>query len=643
MLSFILFVLILFLVFYLSGRYILRLSGFNSNSFLVVFSISISLGICLFLLSIYTLSWVKLEYIYNLAVLVFSILEIRHTIAEFKQRISFRHFNFLEALVLAVGTFLMTSVMWTSGLVTNAGMNLFSINATDSIYHLSLIGNLVYHFPPTHPGLSDVPLRGYHFFYDLMLASFVKFYQFNSFDLYFRYFALFISLYFGISTLALTRYLKFNNVATISLLFLIYFAQSFRVFLLTILGENAGIYDTGIVQALGNILDPNVIFSLSILFSFYIFVFSTQVKTIREIIIAALLLGLMPQVKIYTAFVAFFAFSVVSFVAIIKHKNFNYLKTFVFGSIIASVVYLPINFGAGSLIFFPLLLYKHFMESSKMFLSYEWALKFNHYEEHGNYLRITQLYIYAIALYFLPSLGVRIISIFGITKMMKSNYYTLQNVFLTTVVIISFIIPTLFIQSTAVFVVVQFFWIAYMILLIPTASVLGNIFKSSSVFVSILVILVLSVINFSENYAFLQIYSVNPQTVDSSFLSLSNEIKKIPQDKGILVLNRNGLEDAYKSPLLSALSQHSVYYEHEIAEFKGLEEIKQDRFATIDMVDNILLTCENADKVNDEMLQFMKDTRNTYLVLLKENGCIKQLENFQKISEHGPYSLYKIQ
>lgn len=642
MVSFILFIFILFLVFYIPGRYILRLCNFNQSSFLVIFSIAISLGICLFLVSMYTLSWIKLEYIYNLAIAAFFVLEIRHTIREFKQKISFKHVNFLEILVLAAGTYLMTSVMWTSGLVSSVGMNLFSINATDSIYHLSLIGNLVHNFPPTHPGLSDIPLRGYHFFYDLMLANFVKFYHFNSFDLYFRYFALFISLYFGISTLALCRFLKFNNVATISLLFSIYFAQSFRGFLFFLIGENAGIYDPGIVQALGNILDPNVIFSLSILFSFYIFVFSTQLKTIKTIIIAALILGLMPQIKIYTAFVAFFAFFVVSIVAVIKNKNFNYFKTFVLGSIIASLVYLPINFGAGSLIFAPFLLYKHFMESSRMFPSYEWPLKYDHYLEHNNYLRIIQLYVIALVLFFIPSLGIRIISILGITKMIKASFYTLENIFLTSIVVVSFLIPTLFIQNIAVFVVVQFFWIAYIILLIPTAVVLGNIFKSSSVFVSILVILVLGIINFSENHAFLKIYSANPHIVDSSLLSLSNDIKKIPQDKGILILNRNGLEDMYKSPFISALGQHPVYYEPEVGEFRGLDEVKQDRFATIAMVDNILQSCENTDKVNDEMLQFMRDTRNTYLVLLKENSCIEKLANFRKISQYGSYSLYKV-
>ena len=55
---------------------------------------------------------------------------------------------------------------------SNNGLVFYSINATDAMYHVSLIGNLMHHFPPTHGGLDGVALRGYHFFYDFLLANF---------------------------------------------------------------------------------------------------------------------------------------------------------------------------------------------------------------------------------------------------------------------------------------------------------------------------------------------------------------------------------------------------------------------------------------------------------------------------------------
>jgi len=65
-------------------------------------------------------------------------------------------------------------------------------------------------------------------------------------------------------------------------------------------------------------------------------------------------------------------------------------------------------------------------------------------------------------------------------------------------------------------------------------------------------------------------------------------MKNIPQNEGILVVNiikvKGKYQDVFLSPIFSALSGHSIYYEHELTEFQGIGNIVDIRKKNIEFI-----------------------------------------------------------
>lgn len=641
--SILFFIIVILITFYFPGRFFLRFFGFRQDSLVILTASALTVGITFFLLLLYIFSWFGIPLVATIVVFLLSLFEIRLLGPWWKKNIKeIKIFSF-QNILLIIGSCAMTSVMWLSGSSLQSGLAFYSVNTTDGFYHLSLIGSLMHSFPPVHPGLADIPLRGYHFFYDLLIAHFVNVYNFNKLDLFFRLFPFFVSLFYGIAGLSVARFFNFSSITTNLFIFLLYFAQGFTSFLRYFFSGN---YDTKIIQSVAHSPDPNVIFSLALLFSFFTLLFSS--KTIFQFIFIGVLIGVMPNVKIYTAIILFGALFFVSLAAIVKKRDFKFLITLIIGGLIGALIYLPINYGAGQLIFAPFLLYKHFMESSSMFANFQWGLKYQIYEAHNNYIRIASLYGMAMLLFFIPSLGLRLVTLVDIPKLFNKKFYTLENIFWITAITITFIIPTFFIQSVAVFVIVQFLWFGYVLLLLPTAVSLGKLLRNASFFARILLSCVLVLLSIPDTFNIIKIYTKNPYVVNADMVKITKHIENnVPLNSGLIVLNRQqnptGFSDMYTIPLFSGLTNHPIYYEPEVLEFRGLEAIIQKRRETIDTVQEITYTtCDTSSMGKQQVIDILKETKNQYILTLQKNDCLDRMQIFKKISEEGQVTLYKL-
>lgn len=641
-LTIVFFIIAILITFYLPGKFLLRVVHYKQHDTTLVTAWALTLGISIFLLLLYTFSWIGFPLGAIIIACIFSVLELRLLFLG-KKNIYLRNIFTFENLLLFIGSLAMASVMWKSGMVIDGNMAFYKFNARDAIFHLSLIGNLMHNFPPTHAGLEGIVLRGYHFFYDFLLAYFASFYQFNKFDLFFRLFPFFIALYYGIAGLSLARFLNFSPITIRIFLFLLYFAQGFISFLEYVF---SGTYDTKIIQSVAHSPDPNVIFSLALLFSFFTLLFSSRTRL--QFVFIGIFIGVMPNIKIYTAVIIFSALFFVSFTAIIKNKDYKFLLTTIIASVIAAFVYLPLNYGAGQLIFAPFLLYRHFMESSSMFASMQWGLQYQIFEAHNNYVRIALLYGIAMLLFFIPSLGFRLINIVYISKLFQKQFYILPHIFWLIAIAVAFIIPTLFIQSTAVFVIVQFLWFGYVLLLLPTAVSLGKLLKNAPLFVMVLFSCILVLLSFPDTFNTIKIYTRDPYIVNTKMVKIAKYIENnVSLTSGLLVLNRQesstGFKDMYTMPLFSGLTNHPVYYEPEVLEFKGVEEIVRNRRETIDTIQEITYTtCETSVVGKQQVRDIMAKTKNQYIVSLQKNECLDKLQIFKKIAEEGEIALYKL-
>lgn len=633
------FLLILF-SFYIPGAVLLRLFKFSGKDLLINTVLSFSVGISFFMISIYLLSWLNLQFYYIIFLVLCLGFFTKSNAGNIRQP-NFKNIIKLEYLIILIGSIFTSFLMWRSGSIENSSLVFFGVNTTDAIYHLSLIGSLKSNFPPTHPGLFEFPLKGYNFFYDLIVAYFSKYYRLEVLDLFFRFFPIFLSVFYGLSGWALGKFMKMQRESVLIFITLLYAAQSF----LTFIFPNNPAYNSGIVQTIANIVDPSVILSISLLFSFYILIFSTRTKF--SFVLSAIVLGVIPMIKIYTGFLAFLSIGIIFLIRLIRKKDIYYLPTFFLGGLVFAVIYFPINFGSGGLIFAPNLLYRHYLESISAAYNLTWYQKLLVFEEHDNYIKIILYkFILVLPLFYVPSLGLRILNLIHVGKLFDKNLYSENNLFWGFIILSSFLLPSFFIQSTAVFVIIQFLWIGYFILLIPTAYSLTTLFGKINTRKLSIIIGIIVLLSVPESLKLFNLYSQNPYKVDLNLYEMAQEITKIPDDKGVIVLNVDKSEEKYKPkypvPIISAVSSHAVFFEPEFMDFGGIQDEIDSRKKLVGDLNESLEKCLDTLQITVELGEKTGEINSPYILDLNNTSCFDKLKNVELIYQKSNYSLYKV-
>jgi hypothetical protein len=406
----------------------------------------------------------------------------------------------------------------------------------------------------------------------------------------------------------------------------------------------------GITQSLQNILDPSVVFSVIFILIAFVMLFSKKTKW--SILPLVLIIGLIPQIKIYSGLIFYVGLGMLAIFELAKHRSINYFIVLALSGIISAIVYLPINSGAGGLIFAPLLIFTNFIDSVWIFNNWHWNVNFPIYFQAHNYLHIAYFYFCAMVMFFITSLGVRLLVVGDFRKLLHKDFYTSQNIFWGSMLVASFLIPSFFIQTVSSFSIIQFFWIGYVIILLPTAVAIGNLLKKTGRPVIALAILVFIVLVLPDNFKLLNTYSTEPSIIDKGFVNQMEIIKRLPQQTGLIVVNRvkvknkdTGLfeyTDVFNSPIISALSGHSIYYEHELTQFQSLGNLVSTRISNIEKIQDNLTSCQNPKVSENNVINIMKQTDNQYLLILNKTVCSAQFTKLRLIHEEKYSIMYSI-
>jgi hypothetical protein len=214
-------------------------------------------------------------------------------------------------------------------------------------------------------------------------------------------------------------------------------------------------------------------------------------------------------------------------------------------------------------------------------------------------------------------------------------------------ILAGFVIPTLFIQSIAVFVIMQFMWIACIILFIPTANSVAYILQTPGkikILILFCIFILLSLIEMAPIY---KLYSSEPEKFQSNQLELLMQLGKVvPSSNSVLVIKSPEQSEynkiLYTTPLVSALTSRNVYYEPEVLEFAKLDEVRNSRITNTAYFELMLQNC-NRDKIIDEIKQFKTSTDVSYLLVFKNYSCLSSIPNLKKIYGKDSLSLYQFQ
>lgn len=629
LLSFLFFTLLFIITFYIPGRHLLRISRFSFQDTVSQTTVSFGLGIAGFLVALYTLSWIHGAYFYYFFI-VYCLIRESFEFYKAKQKFFITFSLDRNVFLILLGSFFTVSLVWMSGMITQQGMQFFGVNAVDGIVHMSLIHQFIDQFPPITPYLAGVPFRGYHFFYDFMIANFAILFPFFSVtDLFFRFSPIFLALFYGFSGLFFAKHYKMNKVGISLFLFLLYFAQGLQSVVPFLLQKPDTALNTGIIQSLQHIFDPTVLFATAFIFLLVPLYFSAKTK--REFFFVILLLGILPMLKIYAAIMIYLGFGMIVLFSLIKNKDIKPFLIILFSALLSIYVYVPLNFGAGKLLFAPFLLYRHFIEGSSALSWFQWALKYQFYAAQHNVLHIIWLYVIAILWYFIPTLGLRLVLLFNMGNLKKKTFYSPENIFWTVVCLVGFLIPTFFIQSVDVFNILQFLWFSYIFLLIPTAITLSKYFSKNTL-INIFLCLTILVLSLPDTWSLFWGYRQVPTIIDTQTIQMSEIIHaKVPKRDAIIVLGKS-----FYSPVMAAITGRQIYYESTSLGNVAMDTIGKTRQKKIaDITDN-LSTCNLPAEALRTALQ---STRVQYVLLFEKSTCFPAN---QPIARVGQEVLYKL-
>ncbi len=449
----ILFIAALFICFFIPGKILLKILKPQLTGLEEIFFTTI-LGLVAFTLTSYVLESIKFFPIMYL-------LLIGLTFYFFKKRksieLSFPKLDkkpFFTVLILAI---LFGIPMYLSG-EKNGEFLLYGANHADAAFHISLIHELQFRFPPNHPGFAGGILQNYHFFADYVVAKITQIFHIDTFATYFILYPFFTALSWGVGVYLLMKKWSGNKNVALWAVFLTYFGGSFA-FILRLRGINGLSLDSafGMLQPAVSLVNPPFAISIVILICGLFSLFEyTKTKKKGWLIPIILFFGLSAEFKVYAGIIMLGGIIIFSGLQLFR-RNLYVFPMLLGISILFFITYWRFTGGSGFLI--PDILWAPISIFRDNFPLFNYDNQLYKYTQYFDVGRLIWLYVVMLGTFIFGNLGTRtlgwILIIFRKEK--KKIVFSIFGLTVFAMLLISFLIPLFFIQSIKVFEISQLF------------------------------------------------------------------------------------------------------------------------------------------------------------------------------------------
>lgn len=421
------------------------------------------LGLVIFVLANFLFSWIKLSILANIVLLIaafFQLYNWRKNLRAFRVDINYK--ILILIFLITIGVLSQGMTVFKSGLSYDFGLGFWGPNGHDGVWHLSLAENLAKNFPPQNPILAGAPLRNYHYFYDFLLAKTHNLTKIPINDLYFRYFPILISLFFGLAVFILVRKMTNSDGASVLAVFLSYFGGSFG-WIITFVreGKLGGESMFWASQAVSFLLNPPFAISL-VIFLVGLLIFHQFLETRKTILIIpiAILWGSLIQFKAYAGILVLASLAILLVWEILIKKKMEILKLGIATFFVSFIIFAPNNFGSPNLLVFSPFWFVHTMvEYQDRFFWLRLANARNAYLMQGWWWKLILAEILGLLIFLVGNLGTRILVVGQIFNWAKRKFaVTPFYLFLTVFLIFAILLPLLFIQKGTAWNTIQFFY-----------------------------------------------------------------------------------------------------------------------------------------------------------------------------------------
>lgn len=407
-------------------------------------------GFSIFTLLSYVLIILRVPILIVPAVLLTMLFAVKPVKSEIKKiNIKWSKRTIIILLVFVLGILGQMAIISPSGILGKNGNMLFwSANGHDGAWHIALMDEIRRGFPFQDPSFAGEKLINYHFFGDILPAMVGKYLPISDVNLYFRIFPFFYSLLLGSSVYFLTKKISKNKNAPIWATTFTYFAGSFGYIVTYIKNRTIGgesiFWATQPQSAAGN--PPQIASDFLILTGLYFYLSfreqnAKKAKTLYSVA-CVILFGTLASFKVYAGVVALAALGITGVWQLIKERKIETLMITFASAVLSAALYFPNTSGSTSFLIFQPWWYIRTMivENSRLnWLDLELRRQF--YLDRGgikSILRIIEYEGIGFLIFFFGNLGARLI---GLREYIKTN------VFIKSAIVISLILPLLFLQK----------------------------------------------------------------------------------------------------------------------------------------------------------------------------------------------------
>lgn len=445
-LHFLYFLLVILLVFFLPGYFLLRKTFLN---FFHKFVLSLIIGMSLwgwqgFIFGYLEIRW--LTYVYLFAIIIFSlVLFSKQKLHLSLSKISFDHLTVLIILLVCIGTFTQLIMTFFVGIEYQDGIY-FCCAVPDSIYHLSLTNQLIRQVPPIEPGASEIIVHNYHYISNLLVADLVRIFRLPLIATQYQYMTALFSLLLGLSAITFARVMKLPKGYIPWLLVFLYFSGDITYVVLFFLGKGLNLQLPFLHNAAWLWISPPRVFAIVMLFGsislLYLWVTS---KKLLPGIAFALITSILIGVKVYVGI-----FALIGIISLGSYflfsKRYSNLPILIFTLILSTVIHLTVSKNAGGLIFSGLWRFQDFIVNPILGLSNLELIR-QTYIAHNNLPRLAQYSLIFIAVYFISIFGTLLLGFIQAKKSL-SLFQKEIHIFLIPSIFICIILGSFFAQQT---------------------------------------------------------------------------------------------------------------------------------------------------------------------------------------------------
>lgn len=550
--------------------------------------------------------------------------------------------------VILLGTIYQGVEVWRSGWVYNFGVGFWGPTGHDLVWHQALINQLAKGLPVQNPIFSGQMLTNYHYFYDLLLAMTSRISTVNTLDLIYRLYPVLFSILLGVGIYVLTQRIFQNKLVSFLSVYLTFFGSSFGWIVDYIKNRHLGgesVFWAN--QPVSFNLNPP--FAISLIFTLTAILLFDQFRKYKNrysFLSLLLITGPLIEFKVYAGIIVLASLFVFSLYELIFKKEKSLFLVTISATILSAIVFLPQNSGSGALLVYSPFWFIHSMVDFPDRVGWlRLSMARSAYYERGDWFKYILTEGLGLFLFITGNFGTRVIGFIALIKQPRNDTGILKQ-FVTVMILISILIPLIFIQKGNSWNIIQFLYYAMFLLVIFTSATIVWLYNILPKFLGVIVLLLFIIITPIGAFStFLSGFGkIPPTSLGFGELEGLNFLKNQPE--GIVLTSPFDKNQRSKfiepvplytydtTAYVSAFSNHPAYLEDYIQQEIFQNDYKKRLVESTDFLNG-------RDK--DWSIKFLKKNNIRYIYLLKINKYSLNLGglNLKKVFENEEVDIFK--